>query len=67
MNAIKMKWDPAATGVNKDWISKDFAINYEDIHKNARHKAATALCQPLYSGWQFFPKWHCMGMFPSKW
>lgn len=33
MNVIKVKWDPAATGVNKDCISNDFAINYEDIHK----------------------------------
>lgn len=33
MNAIKMKWSPAATGVNKDWIPNDFSINYEDIHK----------------------------------
>lgn len=38
MNAIKMKWAPAATGVNKDWIPNDFSINYEDVHKTALTK-----------------------------
>lgn len=38
MNAIKMKWAPAATGVNKDWIPNDFSINYEDIHKTTLTK-----------------------------
>lgn len=38
MNAIKMKWAPAAIGVNKDWIPNDFSINYEDVHKTALTK-----------------------------
>lgn len=38
MNAIKTKWAPAATGVNKDWIPNDFSINYEDVHKTALTK-----------------------------
>lgn len=42
MNAIKMKWAPAAIGVNKDWIPNDFPLIMKMSTKQPNKVVATS-------------------------